>query len=76
MSQRMDQRHWAGVLPAITTPFAADGAVDHAFLAEHAAWLLESGCDGVIALGSLGEGATLSFAIPVGLTPLCGRFIV
>jgi 1-pyrroline-4-hydroxy-2-carboxylate deaminase len=58
----MDQRSWAGVLPAITTPFAADGAVDHAFLAEHAAWLLDGGCDGVIALGSLGEGATLAFA--------------
>jgi 4-hydroxy-tetrahydrodipicolinate synthase len=51
---------WTGVLPAITTPFTADGDVDHAFLARHAAWLLDAGCKGVVALGSLGETATLS----------------
>lgn len=51
---------WTGVLPAITTPFAADGSVDHAFLREHARWLLDCGCRGVVALGSLGEGATLT----------------
>jgi 4-hydroxy-tetrahydrodipicolinate synthase len=51
---------WAGVLPAITTPFGADGDVDHAFLARHAAWLLDAGCTGIVALGSLGEAATLS----------------
>lgn len=50
-----------GVLPAITTPFTGDGAVDHAFLARHARWQLEHGCAGVIPLGSLGEGATLEF---------------
>ncbi len=52
--------NWAGVMPAITTPFAADLNVDHAFLAKHAAWLIENGCSGIVALGSLGEGATLS----------------
>jgi 4-hydroxy-tetrahydrodipicolinate synthase len=49
------------VLPAITTPFTATGAVDHAFLARHARWQLDAGCSGVIPLGSLGEGATLDF---------------
>lgn len=52
---------WQGVLPAITTPFDAKLAVDHRFLAKHARWLVKNGCDGVIALGSLGEGATLHF---------------
>jgi len=51
---------WTGVMPAITTPFTADGDVDHAFLARHAAWLLDAGCTGLVALGSLGESATLS----------------
>jgi 4-hydroxy-tetrahydrodipicolinate synthase len=51
---------WTGVLPAITTPFAADGSVDHAFLREHARWLIDGGCRGVVALGSLGEGGTLT----------------
>jgi len=35
---------WFGVLPAMTTPFTADLAVDHDFLGRHAAWLLENGC--------------------------------
>lgn len=53
--------NWKGVTPAITTPFNEDLGVDHGFLAEHSRWLLENGCAGVVALGSLGEGATLSF---------------
>jgi 4-hydroxy-tetrahydrodipicolinate synthase len=52
---------WDGVLPALTTPFDADGHVDLAQLARHAAWQMEAGCRGVVALGSLGESATLSF---------------
>lgn len=52
---------WRGVVPAITTPFAADGSVDHAFLARHANQLIDAGCTGIVPLGSLGEGATLSF---------------
>lgn len=52
---------WRGVIPAITTPFTADGQVDHAFLAEHALALINSGCKGIVPLGSLGEAATLSF---------------
>ncbi|HUM05240.1 MAG TPA: dihydrodipicolinate synthase family protein [Terriglobales bacterium] len=51
---------WSGVLPAITTPFNKDLTVDHGFLAEHCAWLLSNGCRGIVPLGSLGEGATLS----------------
>ena len=50
-----------GVLPAITTPFLADGAVDHATLAAHARWMLAAGCTGLVPCGSLGEGATLGF---------------
>lgn len=52
---------WRGVVPAITTPFKADGTVDHAFLANHARQLIAAGCTGIVPLGSLGEGATLSF---------------
>ena len=51
---------WTGVMPAITTPLTADGDVDHAFLARHAQWMVDAGCTGIVALGSLGETATLS----------------
>lgn len=52
--------NWKGVMPAITTSFTEDLRIDHGFMAEHCRWLLENGCAGVVALGSLGEGATLS----------------
>ena len=56
----MKKMEWRGVIPAITTPFHDDLSIDHAFLARHCQWLVENGCTGVVALGSLGEGATLS----------------
>jgi 1-pyrroline-4-hydroxy-2-carboxylate deaminase len=53
--------NWKGVMPAITTCFTEDLQVDHGFMTKHCGWLLDNGCTGVVALGSLGEGATLSF---------------
>ncbi len=56
----MNNMVWQGVIPAITTPFNKDLSIDFGFLAEHCHWMIESGCEGVVALGSLGEGATLT----------------
>lgn len=53
--------NWKGVLPAITTNLAADLTVDHAALAVHCRWMIDSGCTGLVVCGSLGEAATLSF---------------
>ena len=58
----MKTMQWHGVIPAMTTPFSEDLSIDHAFLAQHCNWLVENGCTGVVALGSLGEGATLTLA--------------
>jgi dihydrodipicolinate synthase/N-acetylneuraminate lyase len=52
--------NWNGVMPAITTCFDAKLEVDHNFMAKHCNWLLDNGCTGIVTLGSLGEGATLS----------------
>jgi 1-pyrroline-4-hydroxy-2-carboxylate deaminase len=52
---------WQGVLPAMTTCFDEDLKVDHAYMTGHAKWLLDSGCTGIVSLGSLGEAATLNF---------------
>jgi len=52
---------WRGVIPAMTTAFKPDLSVDHAFVAKHARWLVDNGCTGIVALGSLGESATLRF---------------
>lgn len=45
-----------GVYPAGVTAFAADGSIDHGAYAEHMAWLIERGVDGVVAFGTNGEG--------------------
>lgn len=52
---------WTGVISALTTGFKPDYGVDHAFMAKHAKWQIENGCDGIVAPGSLGESATLTF---------------
>jgi 1-pyrroline-4-hydroxy-2-carboxylate deaminase len=51
---------WNGVIPAMTTAFDEALNVDHRFVARHASWMVDNGCTGIVSLGSLGEGATLS----------------
>jgi len=67
--------NWKGVTPAITTPFNEDLTVDHGFLAEHSRWLLENGCTGIVALGSLGEGATLSYSEKTDILRILGKVV-
>jgi dihydrodipicolinate synthase/N-acetylneuraminate lyase len=52
--------NWTGVHPAATTPFNQDLSIDYDFLSRHLTWLLDNGCSGLVMLGSLGEGATLT----------------
>ncbi|MFZ0317674.1 MAG: dihydrodipicolinate synthase family protein [Candidatus Sulfotelmatobacter sp.] len=63
--------NWKGVMPAITTSFDANLEVDHSFVARHCSWLLDNGCTGIVALGSLGEGATLSLEEKLKLLRTC-----
>jgi 4-hydroxy-tetrahydrodipicolinate synthase len=51
----------------MTTAFDSNLAVDHNFMAQHATWLLDNGCGGLVMLGSLGEGATLDAAEKVAI---------
>jgi dihydrodipicolinate synthase/N-acetylneuraminate lyase len=63
--------NWQGVFPAITTPFDERLDVDHRFLARHAAWMVDAGCTGIVALGSLGEGATLHDDEKIAILKTC-----
>lgn len=54
-------------MPATTTAFKDDLTIDHDFVAKHANWLIDHGCTGIVAPGSLGEGATLLDAEKVQL---------
>lgn len=49
-----------GIWAASVTPFRADLSVDHARLASHLRFLLDSGCHGVVILGTTGEANSLS----------------
>ncbi len=63
--------NWKGVIPAMTTAFKANYSVDYAFVARHARWMVNEGCSGVVALGSLGESATLRFEEKVQILKTC-----
>jgi 1-pyrroline-4-hydroxy-2-carboxylate deaminase len=58
---------WKGVMPATVTQFNADFTIDHGLMAEHGKWLVENGCTAIVAHGSLGEGATLSYEEKIAL---------
>ena len=63
--------NWKGVIPAITTCFDEHLQLDHSFMARHCRWLLDNGCTGIVALGSLGEGAALSVAEKLDVCRTC-----
>src|ERR1700747_3129314 len=52
--------NWNGVIPAVTTPFDPNGEIKQDWMKRHLRWLIGAGCNGIVPLGSLGEGATLS----------------
>jgi dihydrodipicolinate synthase/N-acetylneuraminate lyase len=62
---------WRGVIPAIVTPFRDDLSVDADLLRLELDALVEAGCPGVVALGSLGEGGSLSHGEKKALLRLC-----
>ncbi|MBZ6091721.1 dihydrodipicolinate synthase family protein [Streptomyces olivaceus] len=55
-----DSRPWRGVLVATALPLNDDLSVDYDAYAEHCAWLVANGCDGVVPNGSLGEYQVLT----------------
>ena len=55
----MQQHDWAGVFPAITTPFKPDLTIDYQALESQLERFIQSGCRGIVALGSLGEAPVL-----------------
>jgi 4-hydroxy-tetrahydrodipicolinate synthase len=51
-----------GIIPAVTTPFAADGSIDVAGLGSNLDALLDAGIHGVVATGTMGEAGSMSTA--------------
>src|SRR5262249_60539597 len=57
--------------PAMPPAFREDLSVDLDFVGRHAAWMVENGCSGIVALGSLGEGATLTEGEKAAILKTC-----
>ncbi|WP_249276509.1 dihydrodipicolinate synthase family protein [Sphingomonas baiyangensis] len=51
---------WRGYLPAITTPFARDGALDHQALGRLLEWLHGEGMHGLVIAGTTGEWPSMT----------------
>jgi dihydrodipicolinate synthase/N-acetylneuraminate lyase len=51
-----------GIIPAVTTPFDASGAIDFEGLAGNVVALLDAGVHGIVATGTMGEAGSLSTA--------------
>jgi 4-hydroxy-tetrahydrodipicolinate synthase len=49
----------SGSIVALVTPMSADGAVDYAALRALVEWHIQEGTDGIVAVGTTGESATL-----------------
>ena len=60
MTDTLDDEPFAGVYPAITTPFHEDGSIDFETLRAHVGRLEAAGVDGIVPCGSTGEAATLT----------------
>lgn len=54
------KRNWQGVFPAISTQFNNDGTINYDSNARMLEDLINDGIDGIIALGTIGENASLS----------------
>ncbi len=51
---------WSGVFAAVTTKFRDDFSLDPPAMEKHFAWMIQSGVDALVVLGSLGENITLT----------------
>jgi 4-hydroxy-tetrahydrodipicolinate synthase len=71
----MKAMSWKGVIPAMTTCFKRDLGLDLEFMAKHAGWMVDNGCTSIVAGGSLGEGATLSFQEKLDIIAACVRSV-
>lgn len=60
MAKRKSDQSWSGVFPAVTTQLKRDESLDLKAQAHHLEVLLDSGVNGLILCGSLGENQALS----------------
>ncbi|GAK72331.1 4-hydroxy-tetrahydrodipicolinate synthase [Agrobacterium rubi] len=60
-----------GSIPALITPFTADGSVDETAFAAHVEWQIAEGSSGLVPVGTTGESPTLSHDEHKRVVELC-----
>lgn len=60
LTSKRSRVDWRGYIPAMTTPFAADGALDLAALGNLLEWLHGEGMHGLVVAGTTGEWPSMS----------------
>lgn len=70
-----DTVDWHGYLPAVTTPFDADGALDFDAWREQLDWLLGEGMHGIVVAGTTGEWFSLTEPERAGLFRAAARHV-
>jgi 4-hydroxy-tetrahydrodipicolinate synthase len=60
-----------GSIPALVTPFTADGAFDEAAYRDVVEWQIAEGSAGLVSCGTTGEAATLTFAEQFEVVRVC-----
>lgn len=60
-----------GSIPALVTPFAADGGFDEVSYRDLIEWQIAEGSTGLVACGTTGEAATLTFAEHFHVVRVC-----
>ncbi|MFN3802585.1 dihydrodipicolinate synthase family protein, partial [Belliella pelovolcani] len=60
--------NWQGVFPAVTTKFHQDGSLDMDMFFKNIDFQIESGVNGIILGGTLGESSVLSLNEKIQLT--------
>ena len=73
MQNKRDRVAWQGYIPAIVTPFHADGALDFGGLAVMLDWLHTQGMHGLVVAGTTGEWTSLAAEERQALFTAVGR---
>ena len=60
-----------GSIPALVTPFAPDGGFDEGAFRDLVEWQIAEGSSGLVACGTTGEAATLTFAEQFAIVRVC-----
>ena len=60
-----------GSIPALVTPFGADGSVDEKAFAEYVEWQIKQGSNGLVPVGTTGESPTLTHAEHKRVVEIC-----